>query len=180
MKALLILLLTISINLLGQSTEFPVDSVTNKITYSEVVTVSGASKAELFNRIKINLPTNCKKVTENAAEGKYVVKCEIPMKYPAPMQGYNHEGVVNYTVSITTKDGRYKYEITDLTHFSNRGSGGKLEGKAPECGKYTLSLAGWGSIKNQTKTEIPKVIEKLKAGMAGAAAKAVEKKEDNW
>ena len=96
------------------------------------------------------------------------------------MKGYFHDGEINAKVMIACKEGKYKYEITDITHTSTRGNGGKMENKIPECGKYTLTLEGWGAIRGQVKTEIPKIVESLKAAMTKAAPVTSGKSKEDW
>ena len=170
--------LTISFCATAQ-TELPVDSTTKKITYSEVVQVAGASKTDLYNRVK-PLLKGCTSITDDKANGQYMGKCEFKVKYPSPMQGFPHEGTVNYSVNVGVKDGRYKYTITDIVHNSNRGNGGKLENAIPECGKYTLILPGWAAIKNTAKVEFPKIADQLKAGMAGITKATEPAKKEDW
>lgn len=159
------------------SQDFPMDSETQKITYTDVVSIPGVSKNEFSARAKKWATFNkYVKKLDSPAEGKYIVTGTFKVKYPAPMVGFFHEGIVKYKLSVFSKEGKYKYEITDLVHESNRGNGGPLEKDIPECGKFTLVLNGWSSIKNQTKTEIPKVVESLKEAMLKKAAPA--KKND--
>jgi hypothetical protein len=151
----------------AQTTTFPIDETTKKITYSEVVPLEGVSKSEIFERSK-NLGISGKNtIKEDANEGVYVYKGQINVKYPAPQVGNFHTGVVSYVVTIGSKDGKYKYVITDFVHTSDKANGGKLDGSLPECGKYTLTLAGWGTIKKQTMEEMDKFIAGLKSKMSG-------------
>ena len=167
------------VGLQAMAQDLPIDAETQKISFSEVVTVDGVSKDELFKRAA-EWSKKYVKVLDNKADGKYTSKAIIKSKYPAPMKGYFHEGELNGTVSIACKEGKYRYEITDLTHTSTRGNGGKLENKIPECGKYTLTLEGWAAIRNQAKTEFPKVVESLKAAMTKAAPVATGKSKEDW
>ena len=159
--------------------DLPIDAETQKIAFTEVVTADGVSKEELYKRAA-EWSKKYVKVLDNKAEGKYTSKAIIKSKYPAPMKGYFHDGELNGIVSIACKEGKYKYEITDLTHTSTRGNGGKLENKVPECGKYTLTLDGWAAIRGQAKTEFPKLVESLKAAMTKAAPVSAGKSKEDW
>ena len=145
--------------------QLPVDSVTKKITFTDVVSVDGATKDQLYARAKnLNmLRENVKK--DDKAEGTYSYKGSFSVKYPAPQVGMQHEGTVNYVTTIFVKDGKYKYTITDLVHQSVKGNGGKLEGKLPECNKYVLSLHGWGTIKKQAEEQMAILVKKIKENM---------------
>ncbi|HEX8547484.1 MAG TPA: hypothetical protein VF691_11020 [Cytophagaceae bacterium] len=161
-------------------TELPLDSTTKKITYTEVVQVAGANKTDLYGRIKTSLK-GCTAITDDKASASYKGKCSFKVTYPSPMKGFPHEGIINYVVNVGAKDGKYKYTITDIVHESNRGNGGKLENAIPECGKYTLILPGWASIKNSAKVQFPKIVDQLKSGMEGSSGKTAEPaQKDDW
>ncbi|HRG19192.1 MAG TPA: DUF4468 domain-containing protein [Flavobacterium lutivivi] len=99
----------------------PFDSVTNKISYSEVIFVDSlASKQELFSRAREWFAKAYKSSTnviqmEDKESGKIVGKALMEVfssNLGIPVEG----GYMNYTISIYLKDGRYKYEITDFYH----------------------------------------------------------------
>ncbi|TAH25209.1 MAG: DUF4468 domain-containing protein [Cytophagales bacterium] len=161
------------------SQELPIDSETQKVTFSEVVPLESVNKEELYKRA-LEWSKKNTKVEDNKTDAKYISKVAIKSKYPAPMKGYFHDGEIIAKVTISCKEGKYKYEITDITHSSSRGSGGNIENKIPECGKYTLTLEGWGVIKNQAKIEIPKIIETIKQAMQKASPTASAKSKEDW
>jgi hypothetical protein len=59
-----------------------------------------------------------------------------------------------------------------------RGDGGKMENEKPECGKFIMSTGSWNKIKDQTQTEMEKIIAGLKADMEKAPAPAKKKPSD--
>jgi hypothetical protein len=151
----------------------PADSTTKKITYTEVVTVTGATKDVLYKRAK-NLNISATGIiSDKPADGYYSYKGQFKVTYHAPQPGLMHSGNVSYTVTIACKDGRYKYIITDFIHTSDKGNGGALEKSIPECNKYVLTLQGWGDIKKQTATEMEKLASNIKSGMANPNDKPV-------
>lgn len=154
----------------AQTVTPPIDSVTKKITFTEVIKVDGVSKDELYKRAK-NLGIAGDNIkTDDAANGTYTYKGSMVVSYPAPQPGLAHTGNVAYEVTLICKDGRYKYIITGFTHTSPKANGGKLEGKEPECGKYTLTLAGWAAIKKSTWAQTDKLIANIKLKMQNPAA----------
>lgn len=165
MKRYCLIVLSLIFLQLTSYAQLPVDSATKKVTFSETVAVPGATKDQLFARAKnLNmLRENVK--ADNKAEGTYSYKGKFQVKYPAPQVGMQHTGYVNYVTTIFVKDGKYKYIITDLVHESEKGNGGKLEGKLPECNKYVLTQGGWSAIKNQTKEQMELLIKKIKENM---------------
>lgn len=144
----------------------PLDPETKKVTYFEVIDVDGASKDLLYKRAK-NFGTIDKSsiLKDDTAAGIYSTKGKIQVSYPAPMKGMNHSGVVEYTMTLFLKDGKYKYVLTDFIHVSDRGNGGNLELETPACGKYTLSPSGWSTVKRLTDEEAKKIVEAIKNGM---------------
>lgn len=165
MKKYFLLILSIAICGLSFSQDLPVDVETKKVTFTNVVDVSGATKDVLYTRAKnLNMLRDNIKV-DNKAEGTYSYKGQINVNYPAPQVGMKHAGKVNYAVTIFVKDGKYKYTITDFVHSSDKGNGGKLEGKLPECNKYVLTLSGWNTIKSQTNESMEKLVSSIKANM---------------
>jgi hypothetical protein len=151
----------------AQTKTFPIDTATKKITYAEVIQVNGATKDELYKRSKNLGIAGTKTVRDDPAQGIYTYKGSMKVSYPSPQVALTHTGIVEYEVTIASKDGRYKYMITNFVHSGERASGGKLEGNLPECGKYTLTMAGWSAIKKQTMEQMDKFINNLKAGMGG-------------
>jgi hypothetical protein len=165
MKKYTLLLFSLVICSLSFSQNLPVDSLTKKVTFSEAVVVQGATKDVLYTRAKnLNMIRENVKA-DNKAEGTYSYKGQIKVTYPAPQVGMNHTGQVSYVVTMFVKDGKYKYTITDFIHTSDKGNGGKLDGKLPECNKYVLTLAGWTTIKKQTKESMDRLILSIKGNM---------------
>jgi hypothetical protein len=180
MKSFILIALTCLGTRLAICQDFPIDPDTKKINYTEVVLVPGADKNLLYLRAKAFAGPPMTKIEDSKEDARYVAKGQIKTKYPASMKGFFHEGFINYTVSIAGKDGKYKYEITDITHTSTRGDGGKLENTIPECGKYTLTLEGWAVIKSQAKAELPKIAKALKEAMDKPATAETKKSRDDW
>lgn len=105
----------------NETPSLPIDSVTGKITYSEVVIAdSSVSKVELFSRARewfakrYNSSINVIQM-EDKESGKIVGKALTQVYHKAMGKTYE-SGHINYTISLYFKDGRYKYEITDFFH----------------------------------------------------------------
>ncbi len=152
----------------AQTKTFPIDSTTKKITYSGVITLDGVSKDILYKRAKNLGISGAGTQKDDPAQGVYIYKGSFSVSYRGPQVGLQHKGSVEYQVTIACKDGRYKYIVTNFTHSSDKGNGGKLEGSQPECGKLLLVLPAWGDIKNQTMEQMSKFIGNLTSGMEGA------------
>lgn len=96
--------------------KLPVDKETNKITYTEVVIVDSVSKDILYNRAKtwmVNYFKNENFSIQNLEEGKLVKTASFPVTYDIG-KGYTATEQDYFNISVTVKDGKYKYEFTDF------------------------------------------------------------------
>lgn len=173
--SLLVTLLCMYTGLLfAQAPDFPIDPQTKKITYKGDVPVSSAVKMPaLFNRAKAW--GTAKKYTITALKkdkGVFAGTGSFAVSYPSATKGKTDSGNVNFLLTITCKDGKYSYVITDFTHtgLKGRGDGGVLEAKDAKCGIYTLPHGSWVKIKEQTVAEVEKIIADMKDGMNGKIA----------
>ncbi len=101
----------------AQLHKLPIDSDTHKVTYQEIVKVDGVNKDELYVRAREWFALTFKSSKDviqmdDKAAGKIIGKgsSEGSTKYRMLTMDY----WLNYTVSITVKEGRYRYEITDF------------------------------------------------------------------
>jgi hypothetical protein len=105
--------------------KMPVDEITQLITYTDVVEEKGLNKDTLYNRALrwfksfYKNPTDAIKKADAEArtiEGGYRFQIQKPdpasKKQPAPMV---NAGLVNYKISVMCKDGRFKYEIKNIS-----------------------------------------------------------------
>lgn len=110
----------VSMNGTDVITSLPIDSSTNKITYSEVVRADSLKSSELYSMGREWFAKTYKSSTnvmqmEDKENGKLIGKALMLVYHKA--MGINYEsGYINYTISLYVKDGRYKYEITDFYH----------------------------------------------------------------
>lgn len=96
--------------------KLPIDKTTNKITYTEVVSVDSVSKDILYQRAKIwmvNYFKNENFSIQNLEEGKLVKTASFAVSYDIG-KGYIATEQDNFNISIIVKDGKYKYEFTDF------------------------------------------------------------------
>ena len=111
-------------------------SAQDKLTYSDVVQVDGISKDDLFNRSLVYLTTNFNNIKKDRStvfhKGFNVVNQQVIMHDQSNGQiiskvqfNYNPEiltysaqviGIVEFTMSVFVRDGRYRYEVTDFIH----------------------------------------------------------------
>lgn len=96
----------------------PIDSSTKEVEYSAIIKVEGISKDELYNRAKewfvitYNSAQDVLQMDDKSA-GKIIGKGTSSGKYKFMMS--NTDYYLNYTLSVTVKDGRYRYEFSQFT-----------------------------------------------------------------
>jgi acyl-CoA synthetase (AMP-forming)/AMP-acid ligase II len=96
--------------------KLPINKETNKITYTEVVSVDSVSKDILYNRAKIwmvNYFKNENFSIQNLEEGKLVKTASFPVTYDIG-KGFTSTEQNTFNLSVSVKDGKYKYELTDF------------------------------------------------------------------
>lgn len=113
----------------SETPELPIDSNTEKITYSEVIKIdTSTSSEELFSRArewfaKAYNSSNDVIQMEDKESGKLVGKALMQVYHKALGANYP-SGHINYTISLYFKLGRYKYVISDFHHTGQLVSGG--------------------------------------------------------
>ena len=103
--------------------ELNIDSKTNLISYTEVPKVDGVSAADLYDKgygwLKGYYKNHVEKLRKSDKDaGEIEVFGRFPI-YAYDKKGVkttSQQGLVQYTLTIMLKDGRYKYEITKLNH----------------------------------------------------------------
>ena len=154
---------------------FPLDEK-GEIVYSEVVKVDSAKSSELFVRAHewfANTFKSAKAVIQldDKEAGKIVGKGVFDVS-----DNNNHNsliyvpwiGTVDFTVEIQTKDGRYKYVLSNIV-YTNTGTGYQEDLRliAPFTkGMYHERLnKQWSDIRQNTNTTILNMIDGLKKSM---------------
>ncbi len=158
--------------------DFTIDANTQKITYTEDVEIANTKGSDLFSRAETWAQS--KGYVFPAQKVPTIVKCtgSFNTQYPSVKLGMQEAGKIVFDVTIKTKDGKYKYTLTNFRHEGIKGktSAGALEQKEPACGRQQISSAGWGKIKSDAYEQIQKLIPELKNIMAGTAGGSTEEK----
>ncbi len=103
-----------------QKTNLPIDETSKLITYAKVQEVSGAGKDSLYNKALswcMNYFVNPADVVreKDQEQGKIVCKARFKVMNPIDKKGVATDGgLVQYTLKLMFKDGRYKYELTEF------------------------------------------------------------------
>jgi hypothetical protein len=170
---------------------FPYDSATNRITYSEVVYVdSSASKLELYSRsrewfAKTYNSSNDVIQMEDKESGKVIGKALMGVSHKALGRFYD-AGYINYTISIQSKEGRYKYEITDFHHTGQLFSNGNRVPDYGPCENMINTKDKTAGVSNQKMysyllsqldAKMKELIESLKNHMTSNKSNS---KKDDW
>ncbi|MBN2669253.1 MAG: DUF4468 domain-containing protein [Bacteroidales bacterium] len=105
-----------------QAQDLPINSETKLISYNNVVEVSGTAD-ELYNKAHrwffsyYKNPTN---VVKESANQKIVAKPRFKILNPADKNGVQTmAGIVLYSFTVEFKEGRFRYEITNVEWQQN-------------------------------------------------------------
>jgi len=120
MKNIILFFLFIPYSLISQDIKLPTDS-TGKVVFTEVVLLdSNISANELYKRAKswfVQTYNSSKEVIQDEDKETHTITGRAVVVVHMKSGGFTSEwGHVKYTISITCKDGRYKYSISDFYH----------------------------------------------------------------
>lgn len=159
------------------------------IKFTDVIKVDGVSASELYSRSKIWFAStyrNSNAVIQMDSKEETIIigKANIIYKTAIFAGSLALDGVVNYIIKISSKDGRYKYELSDFSHEATsitpyrRYSFGLITSRET-CpinipALWHLDDKAWREIKKTVSINSTDIIESLKIGMLKPS------KEDNW
>lgn len=118
-KSILIAVMAIA-GLSAKSQTLPIDSATQKVTYNAIVTATG-KKDELYSKARSWFATAFKKANyvlqmDDKEAGKLIGKGTATGVLKDSWNISVTAGfTLSYTVFVTVKDGKYRYEITDFS-----------------------------------------------------------------
>ena len=96
----------------------PIDDDTKLVTYEEVVDISGANRDQLYTRADawfksfFKNPANVMREADKEG-GKIKGKHGFNI-YKFIEEAKHRKGIVKYSITVSVKDGKYKYEITNI------------------------------------------------------------------
>lgn len=141
----------------------PISTSTGKVTYEDVITIDGLSASQIYVRGNewfaktFNSANDVIQMQDKEAH-KIIGKGAISVVLRRANVGYFY-----YTISFYAKDGRFKYEITDIYHENiNGSSGGDIINEKPECGTFSMMKSEWANIKSQANDNILALTMSLK------------------
>lgn len=142
------------------------------VKFSDVVLVENTTQKQLFERSKIWLTKTYKSAKDviqsaDTESGTIIGKANFSFNPKSFMGSEAVKGTINYTISIFSKDGKYKYVIEDFRH--------EKFGLVTNAEETEMSLFGsskgfkkktWQDIQNQCQEEAKGLAESLKQAMS--------------
>jgi hypothetical protein len=163
----------------GTAPQLPIDSITKKITYEGVVEAKGVSADTLYRRILDWFNQYYKNPTEvirekDEAGRKIVGKPRFRISNPIdPKSGVKTDaGVVQYTITVTAREGRFKYEITDINW--------QQLSAFPAERWYDTSLPSYNKNYEEYLKQLDAYIQALIPQLKKAATTSKAVKKDDW
>lgn len=159
---------------------FPVDSVTNKISFTKVMQLDSTSKKEIYNRAKDYIiyayrSANDVIQLDNFEDGKIIAK-----GYSEFLGGWVFgnamDGKVWFTLIIQMKDNKYRYEITNIVHegYPGRGSFGPLENLDMRSRPFAWTKKVMEKFRQRIYTDILLVVTTLEKQMQNPTSTGVK------
>jgi len=155
---------------------------TGKAEYTEVVLVdSSLTKEMLYSSAREWITVSFKSANhvlqmEDKDAGKLICKGNFKSQgCGAVISKYNDR--INFTLIIETKNGKYKYTVTDIEHISGygeRSNGGDIGNEKPVCGYTYLFRGCWKDTKTIANSTICDLIKSLKSYIISKEV------ESNW
>jgi hypothetical protein len=163
----------------NSSSKYPMNNETKLISYSKVVPMDSIDKNELYLRALSWANSNYKNPTDVIREkdptaGKIVCKHRFKITDPPNKDGFEKDaGLVMYTLTIQVKDGRYKYELSEINW--------KQLSYYPIERWMDTNAAGYDKVYDyylkQTDETVKKVLYNLESSMTISTKKV---KKDEW
>jgi hypothetical protein len=157
----------------------PIDNETKLISFTAVKEIKGVSKDELYKRSLKWFNTyykNPKDVIreQDSVEGKIVGKARFMIYSDLKSSPKIEGGLVMYTITVSAREGRYKYEITAFNWKQNSYYAAEkwMDTKSPSY------LKVYDSYLSQTNDYVNDTVTKLIASMMQSTQ--VKSTKDNW
>ena len=182
MKKILVILAFFLISENATSQQFPINDKTGKVSFENIVKVDSVSKSDLYIRAsewfakKFNSANSVIQMQDKDA-GKIIGKGNIT--------AYGHygsyeSGIWKFTISFASKEGRFRYAITDIYHEKGGAdiscnAGGDIENDKPACGIWGMTKKQWNKIKSNAFSEFDSIAKDFESSM-----KVQYNDDDDW
>lgn len=153
---------------------WPTDTNTDRIIFSESVSLAGKPAAEIFKKAKDFTVKKFAAESDTVVvnEAKRTVSAKGRFVLPIETLGERGKGYISYLLIIWCHRSSYKYAITDLEHVAINADGvvgGALEGNKPASGVMAFPIRSWNDIKAKTYYRVQTLIEDIKRSMSSEA-----------
>lgn len=163
-KFAFIMLILISISNIVKSQKYDID---------KIITVDSTSKEVLYYRAMEWLSTTYKSANDviqmNDKEQGVIIGKGAIKTYVKVLGNYEDAGLVYYTIKLSFKHNKYRYEVNNVYHdksFSKLGcSGGLLNNEKPASSNLCISRKYWESIKYFADKGLNELVLSLEASM---------------
>ena len=170
MKKLLFVLAFTFIGGQAFSQELPVSEKTGKVSYENVITVEGSTSSDLYISANEWFATTFNSANDviqmqDKEAGKLIGRGVIQARLKQ-YGSLKYSGLWNYTLSITTREGRYKYSLTNISHSGRDGiqntmpNCGVIESNKSACNLY-YTKKKWKEEKARLNNEIISIVNSL-------------------
>ncbi|MDB5258337.1 MAG: hypothetical protein JWM14_3032 [Chitinophagaceae bacterium] len=175
-KCILVVVMASFFAITAQAQNLPIDGETKKVLYQETVEIDSLTKDVLAERAKVwmtqfyksdKLDMNDVANSRIMKEGYFIIKLTYDYKYKS-------ENNVSYMITIASKEGKYRYSITDFK-FYNVKSGPKTV-VSLETAYAKMNTQNKGEANAQIPKEIATLVEDLKKFMSTGLIK----NKDDW
>ncbi|MDE5785354.1 MAG: DUF4468 domain-containing protein [Duncaniella sp.] len=167
-------------------TALSVSAQVKPLTFSEVIQADGKSQAQIFGGLREWVATTFvsgKTVTqmEDPTTGTIILKAEFPFKKGGIYSAY--EGHVSYMLKLQAKDGRFRVEMSNISHENKPGNAQHcslgLITTAEKSGKGGLDKGShnkiWKEVKEKAQEQFNLLVSSLKsASLDGSST------EEDW
>ncbi|MBS1686931.1 MAG: DUF4468 domain-containing protein [Bacteroidetes bacterium] len=146
----------------------------NKIEFEEVIPIDGVSKDQLFQRAKnwmVNYYKSDQLAVNNPTDGQLIRQASFLKTYQKP-NGTKETDTHWYNISISVKDGKYKYSITDIVMDDGK------EKMALETGYDMLAKSNNLQYKRYVDEQIYSGVSDILKNLKTAMASEIKSKSD--
>ena len=178
LMVMMVLFLAPIANYAQESTTLPLDPKTNLINFTQVKEVGNTTSMELYQRALSWASTFYKNPTDvirerDSISGSILCKARFKISNPADKKTpVTDAGNVMYTLKLQFKDGRYRYELTEI-NWKQQSYFAAERWMDKTSSSYQPN---YDSYLQQTQTEANRVLSSLEKAMSTAPSA----KTDDW
>lgn len=160
----------------AEAQNLPIDAETKKVLYQETVEIDSLTKDVLAARAKVwmkqfyksdKLDMNDVANSRIMKEGYFIIKLTYDYKYKS-------ENNVSYMITIASKEGKYRYSITDFKFYNIKSGPKTIVPLETAYAKMNTQNKG------EANTQIPKEIATLVEDMKKFMSTGLVKNKDDW